>query len=109
MTLPLFLCREAETQAGPVRVISFEIPGGNTTPEEFAKAISGHRSLFIPSPGYGLILDGRGPIWGYAMMVHEGHPSAWIGVRDPRLGVVIVESHGPMATVGAVVPWPEEA
>ena len=109
MALPFLTSRDTQTAVGPARVISFEIPGGVTTPSECAEAVETHRHLFIPPAGHGVILDGRGPIWAYAMMLHEGHPSAWIGVRDPRLGVVIVESHSPTATVGAVIPWPEEA
>lgn len=108
MAQPIFIQREVETEADLAWVISFEIPGGITTPEEFAGAVAAERKLFVPPAGYGLILDGRGPIWAYAIMVHEGHPSSWIGVHDPRLGVVIVESHTPGLIVGAIIPWTEK-
>jgi len=109
MAQPIFTQRTVETEAGLAWVISFEIPGGITTPEEFARAVAAQRKLFVPPAGHGLILDGRGPIWAYAMMVHEGHSSSWIGIHDPRLGMVIVESHSSSVAVGAVIPWPEES
>lgn len=41
----------------------------------------------------GIVLEGRGPIWLYAYLVHECHPAAWVGCYDPRLGAVVVATH----------------
>ena len=50
----------------------------------------------------GVVLSGRGPIWLYAFLVHYYHPVAWVGTYDPRIGVVVVESHVPEVKPGDV-------
>lgn len=44
-----------------------------------------------------VILEGRAPIWRYAMAQHllHGSPAAAIAVYDPKLGAVVVASHSP--------------
>lgn len=34
----------------------------------------------------GVVINGRAPIWLYAHLVHELHPTAWVACYDPRLG-----------------------
>jgi CRISPR-associated protein Csx3 len=53
----------------------------------------------------GVIINGRGPIWLYAFLVHQCHPAAWVAVMDPRHGAIIVEAHHPAApAVGSAIP-----
>jgi CRISPR-associated protein Csx3 len=67
------------------------------------------RSLQLPSgidPKMGIIISGRGPIWLYAFLVHELHPTAWIATHDPRLGAVIVATHSREVKVGEILNLP---
>ena len=57
--------------------------------------------------GMGRPIDGRGPIWAYAMIVHQAHPSAYVATRDPRLGAVVVETHTTSVKTGDVLPFPK--
>ncbi|PYT02783.1 MAG: CRISPR-associated protein Csx3 [Acidobacteria bacterium] len=53
----------------------------------------------------GVIINGRGPIWLYAFLVHRCHTAAWIAVMDPRQGAIVVEAHHPAAPkVGITIP-----
>jgi len=102
MARPVFQIRTA----GAVRVVSFEIPGGVTTPAEFAEAVS---EIARQLPGdLPVIFDGRGPVWGFGMLIHEAHPTPWVACRDPRLGAVVVASHSPDRKVGEVIEFPPE-
>lgn len=58
----------------------------------------------------GVILDGRMPIWAYARLLHQYHPTAWIAVHAPRdEGAIVVQRHVPSAPeIGAIVPLPKE-
>ena len=49
-----------------------------------------------------VVIEGRSPIWRYAMAQHllHGSPAAAIAVYDPRLGAVVVASHSPDYRVG---------
>ena len=49
-----------------------------------------------------VVIEGRAPIWRYAMAQHllHGSPAAAIAVYDPRLGAVVVASHSPDYRVG---------
>jgi CRISPR-associated protein, Csx3 family len=99
MTKPVFLTRDANG----IRVVSFEIPGGVTTPSEFSESIAELGELSGKSP---IIFDGRGPVWGYGMLIHAAHPTPWVAVRDPRLGAVVIATHSPDQWVGNVIPFP---
>lgn len=56
----------------------------------------------------GVVITGRAPIWLYAHLVHELHPTAWVACYDPRLGGgVVVATHSRQTTVGQVVPLPQ--
>jgi CRISPR-associated protein Csx3 len=87
-------------------IITFEIPSGVTTPQEFAEAMAECAGLFMGGEK-GVIIDGRGPIWAYAMIVHQAHPSAYVATRDPRLGAVVVETHTTSVKTGDVLPFPK--
>ncbi len=52
----------------------------------------------------GIILSGRGPIWLYAHLVHELHPTAWVACYDPRLGAIVVSTHSRLTQIGQVLP-----
>ena len=55
----------------------------------------------------GVIVTGRAPIWLYAALVHELHPTAWVACFDPRLnGGVVVATHSRQTSVGQVIPLP---
>lgn len=42
----------------------------------------------------GIVINGRSPIWLYAVLVHECHIAAWVAVYSPRDGgAVVVQSH----------------
>ena len=103
---PIFTFRYATTALGTAKVVAFEIPGGVTTPEEFSGAIAEAKGEFVPPGGSGLVVDGRGPVWAYGMILHEGHPSAWAATRDPRLGMVVVSTHTTSVKTGEVAEFP---
>lgn len=52
-----------------------------------------------------VVLEGRAPIWRYAMALHHlhGSPAAAVAVFDPRLGAVVVQSHSPDYRDGEVI------
>ncbi|HLC70026.1 MAG TPA: CRISPR-associated ring nuclease Crn3/Csx3 [Patescibacteria group bacterium] len=94
------------TDTGNVRLVKFEIPGGVTNPEEFSSAVSDVASQL---PGEKpVLLNGRGPVWGYAMLVHCAHPTPAVATFDPRLGYIVVASHNEAFAVGSVIPDPEK-
>lgn len=41
----------------------------------------------------GVIINGRAPIWLYSYLIHELHIASFVGIYDPRLGAVIVQTH----------------
>lgn len=106
MAKPTFLFRDTEACGHKIRVASFEIPGGVTTPQEFAEAVDEVKPSLAGE--FGLIIDGRGPVWGFGMIIHAAHPTQFVATRDPRLGAVIVESHIEGLTTGQVISFPEE-
>ncbi len=96
--------REVETHLGATALVEVTIHDGVTTPDEFARA-SAKLDLLPMRPGQGVIVSGRGPIWGYGMLLHELHPFAWVGVYDPRMcAAVVVQSHLPGLAMGELVP-----
>ena len=52
-----------------------------------------------------VVIEGRAPIWRYAMALHRlhGSPAAAVAVYDPRLGAVVVASHHPGFREGQVL------
>ncbi len=87
------------------RVVKFEIPGGVTTPAEFAEATA---EVVDQLPGdKPVLVNGRGPVWGYAMLVHGAHPTPAVATYDPRLGYVVVATHDPAYQVGDLIEDPE--
>ncbi len=87
-------------------VVKFEIPGGVTTPQEFSDAVS---EVGKQLPGeLPVLINGRGPVWGYAMLVHEAHPAPAVATFDPRLGYIVVATHDENYKVGQVIPDPEK-
>jgi CRISPR-associated protein Csx3 len=57
-------------------------------------------------PGDLVVIEGRAPIWRYAMALHRlhGSPAGAVATFDPRLGAVIVASHNCRWVEGEVIP-----
>jgi CRISPR-associated protein Csx3 len=93
---------------GRFRLVTFEIPGGVCTPPEFAAAVGTiERAL---SGSRVVLINGRGPVWGYGMLVHAAHATPAVATFDPRLaGYVVVASHDPGLALGHVIQPPEQA
>ena len=51
------------------------------------------------------VITGRAPIWAAQMAAHKLHPAQAVLQHDPRIGVVVVQSHNPGWVVGAVFEW----
>jgi len=101
MAKPNFTFTEKNSAAGPVRLVEFEIPGGVTTVPEFAEAV---REIEAQLPGPApVFFSGRGPVWGYCMLVHAAHPTPATGTFDPRLGFVVTASHDERFPMGTVI------
>ncbi|MGQ9864829.1 MAG: CRISPR-associated ring nuclease Crn3/Csx3 [Pseudanabaenaceae cyanobacterium] len=65
------------------------------------------REMVLPplDLGLGVVLSGRAPIWLYAHLIHELHPTPWLGCYDPRLmGAVVVATHSREAKIGEIIP-----
>lgn len=87
------------------RLVKFEIPGGVTTPPEFAEATA---EVADQLPGdRPVLVSGRGPVWGYGMLLHAAHPTPAAATYDPRLGYVVVTTHDERFVVGQIIPDPE--
>lgn len=83
------------------RLVNFEIPGGVTTPAQFAQAVQEIESQLegqLP-----LLINGRGPVWGYGMVFHAAHPSPAIATYDPRLGYVVIQTHDERFHIGQIL------
>lgn len=87
-------------------VVTIDIPGGITTPEEFAAAVA-EIAPQLAGPHL-VLLTGRASVWGYGMLIHAAHPSLAIACYDPRLGYVVVATHDKRYQVGQVIPQDEE-
>jgi len=81
--------------------VEFEIPTGVTTPEQFAEAVQEVEPALVGS--LPILINGRGPVWGYGMIFHAAHPSPAIATYDPRLGYVIVQTHDERFQVGKTI------
>jgi CRISPR-associated protein Csx3 len=67
------------------------------------------KSLQLPSGidhKMGVVISGRAPIWLYAFIVHELHPTAWVACYDPRLGAVVVATHSREVQIGQILDLP---
>lgn len=51
----------------------------------------------------GVVISGRAPMWLYAYLTHELHPTAWVACYDPRIGAVVVATHSRLVQIGQVV------
>ena len=80
-------------------LIEIEIEGGVCEPSDLTK-------LEFPQYNHtkGIILSGRAPVWLFATLVHEFHPTLWVATFDPRLGGgVIVQSHSKKYKIGDII------
>jgi CRISPR-associated protein Csx3 len=90
------------THTDSALLVTIEIPGGVTTPEEFSAAVA----TITPqlAGAHVVLLNGRAPVWGYGMLIHAAHPSLAVACFDPRLeGYVVVATHDARYTVGQVI------
>jgi CRISPR-associated protein Csx3 len=102
MAQPIFKISELTAPNGVVfRSIEFEIPGGVTSPSEFAAAVAEIASQLAGK--LPILLNGRGPVWGYGMLLHVAHPTPAVATFDPRLGFVVVQSHDSRFQVGEIL------
>jgi CRISPR-associated protein Csx3 len=102
MAQPIFKIAELTDANGVVfRSIEFEIPGGVTSPPEFAAAVTEIASRLAGK--LPILLNGRGPVWGYGMLLHVAHPTPAVATFDPRLGYVVVQSHDSRFEVGQIL------
>ena len=100
MAKPIFTIEDLTHPDGTIfRSITFEIPGGITTPTEFATAVA-EIQIAGTLP---VLLNGRGPVWGYGMLLHSAHPTPAVATFDPRIGYVVVQSHDARFAVGQIL------
>ena len=105
MAKPTFMITDKQHPDGfTVRSVEFEIPGGVTTPEQFAEAVQEIESDLVGA--LPILINGRGPVWGYGMIFHAAHPSPAIATYDPRLGYVIVQTHDERFQIGKTLEMP---
>lgn len=106
MAAPMF---EVSDHLPEYRLVKFIIPEGVTTPGDFASAVA-EIAAGLPCPRT-VLISGRGPIWGYGMIIHAAHPTQAVGVFDPRMepegGYIVVQSHVPGLAAGQVIPDPD--
>lgn len=105
MTKPIFEIKDIQGADGiQFRSVNFEIPGGVTTPTQFAEAVQEIQAQLVGA--LPILINGRGPVWGYGMLLHSAHPSPAIATYDPRLGYVIVQTHDERFQLGATIDLP---
>lgn len=57
----------------------------------------------------GVVISGRGPIWLHDYLVHELHPTAWIGSYEPRYhSAIVVATHTRLVKIGQVIPLEQQ-
>jgi CRISPR-associated protein Csx3 len=102
MAKPILTVSEIQDTANNIfKLVSFEIPGGITTPAEFAAAVA---TIEISLSGnLPVLVNGRGPIWGYGMLFHLAHATPAIAAYDPRLGYVVIQSHDSRFQIGQIL------
>ncbi|WP_030008320.1 CRISPR-associated ring nuclease Crn3/Csx3 [Picosynechococcus sp. NKBG042902] len=86
----------------PYQVLTLELTSGDRLiqPQDLGK-------ITIPASlntRGGVVISGRAPIWLYAYLTHELHPTAWVACYDPRLGAVVVATHSTQTNIGQVLP-----
>ena len=42
----------------------------------------------------GVVIFGKAPVWLFAFLSHELHIAKWVATFDPRIGAIVVQSHG---------------
>lgn len=41
----------------------------------------------------GVVIDGAAPIWLHSCIAHKCHSALWVAHNDPRIGLIVVQSH----------------
>jgi CRISPR-associated protein Csx3 len=101
MAKPIFEITDITANGYSFRLVQFEIPGGVTTPTEFIEAV---QEIAAQLPGkLPILINGRGPVWGYGMLFHAAHPTPAIATYDPRLGYVVVQTHDQHFSLGQII------
>ena len=83
-------------------LVEFELEGA-ISPEKLREITLEKLGLELKDARSGIVISGRGPIWLYSYLCHLLHPFRWVACFDPRLGAVVVQSHGPEVRVGDVI------
>ena len=94
-----------DTVAG-VNVVAFLIEGGVLRPEELPGIDEEARHLYNQlDPARPVLISGRGPLWLYALLVHNLHMAPVLATWDPRqrLGVVVQAPDDSMLGTGVGV------
>ena len=108
MALPEISVYDVQSDTNQMfRMVRLSIPGGVTSPSEFVNALA---ALEAKIPGHlPVLINGRGPVWGYGMLMHAAHPTPAIATYDPRmLGYVITQTHDERFKLGELLPAIEE-
>lgn len=98
MAIPTFIFSESDTD----KVVFFF--RNSATPEEFHKAIETELKGRLTGPKI-VKIDGIGPEWCSAMLVHEAHATPAVALKDEELGWVVVESHSLEFSTGQCIPF----
>ncbi|NEZ58584.1 CRISPR-associated ring nuclease Crn3/Csx3 [Adonisia turfae] len=101
-SIQLTLSHHQTTQGLAYQLVTIELVSRDRIiePQELA-------TLRLPAgldPRKGVVLSGRAPVWLYAYLVHECHPTVWVACFDPRLGAVVTTTHSKLVSVGQVLP-----
>ncbi len=89
MAQPTFQLTNATSEDGILcQLVFFEIPGGITTPAEFALAVKAIEPQLQGE--HPILVNGQGPRWAFAMITDAGHASPAVAVFEPSLGSYVV-------------------
>ena len=81
--------------------VEFNIPTGVLDMKELPSAVEAAPEV---TPGKGVCISGRGPVWLFGALIHKYHPTPFVSTLEPRVGAcVVVESHRPDIRIGDTV------
>ncbi len=95
---------ELADHAPAYRRMRFTIPSAYL---DYDDAVAAPLPVPAPTPGCGVVLDGRLPNWLYAALARAYAPAAWVGIYEPRsrpAHAVIVRSRLSSVPLGSVYP-----
>jgi CRISPR-associated protein Csx3 len=99
--IALSLCSRITRQGLPYQMLTIELTAcdriiepADLTKLQLPQNLDGRK---------GIVLSGRAPVWLFAYLVHEYHPTSWLACFDPRLGAVVVATHSRAVSIGQVI------